>query len=91
MNCLNGYFHDLYSESLGEALLRHATGGAIGAWVSSATTSPDQQTLMNAEALRQLFAGATIGEAVLKAKAATTDKDVRRTFILMGDPTMRLK
>ncbi len=91
MNCLNGYFHDLYSNSLGEVLLRHATGGAIGVWASSATTSADQQTLMNAEALRQIFAGATIGEAVLKAKAATTDKDVRRTFILMGDPTMRLK
>ena len=91
MNCLNGYFHDLYSDSLGEALLRHATGGAIGVWASSATTSPDHQTLMNAEALRHVFAGATIGDALLKAKAAITDKDVRRTFILLGDPTMRLK
>ena len=91
MNCLNGYFHDLYSDSLGEVLLRHATGGAIGVWASSATTSPDQQTLMNAEAVRQVFAGATIGDALLKAKAAVTNKDVRRTFILLGDPTMRLK
>lgn len=91
MNCLNGYFHDLYSDSLGEVLLRNPSGGAIGVWASSALTSPDQQTVMNAEALRHLFAGATLGEAILQAKAKVTDNDVRRTFILLGDPTMRLK
>lgn len=91
MNCLNGYFHDLWSNSLGEALLNNSLGGAIGVWASSAQTSADQQTMMNAEAMRNLFAGATIGESILKAKGAIKDKDVRRTFILLGDPTMRLK
>ncbi|HYR27703.1 MAG TPA: C25 family cysteine peptidase, partial [Thermoanaerobaculia bacterium] len=91
MNCLNGFFHDLYSDSLGEALIRNPQGGAIGAWVGSALTSPSQQTIMNGVAMQNLMAGDRIGDAILKAKAAITDNDVRRTFILLGDPTMKLK
>jgi hypothetical protein len=61
-------------------------------WASSALTSPDQQLLVNLELYRQIFAGApTIGDAILKAKKATTDRDVRRTWILFGDPTMKLR
>jgi hypothetical protein len=33
----------------------------------------------------------TIGQAVAAAKAATSDLDVRRTWILLGDPTTRLQ
>jgi len=93
MNCLNGYFHDLFSESLGEALLKNANGGAIGVWASSALTSPDQQLLVNLELNRQVLGSGSpaIGDAILKAKKATTDRDVRRTWILLGDPTMKLR
>jgi len=31
----------------------------------------------------------TIGRLVLNAKSVTTDNDVRRTWILFGDPAMR--
>jgi len=91
MNCLNGVFHDIWSESVAEGLLKSPNGGAIGVWASSALTSPDQQYLMNAELYRQIFGGTpSIGDAILKAKAATQDRDARRTFILFGDPTLRL-
>jgi hypothetical protein len=33
----------------------------------------------------------TIGEAAARAKTGVTDQDVRRTWILFGDPSMRLK
>jgi len=33
----------------------------------------------------------TLGDAVRQAKSATKDTDVRRTWILLGDPTMKLK
>jgi hypothetical protein len=33
----------------------------------------------------------TIGEAAAKAKTGVLDPDVRRTWILFGDPAMRLK
>ena len=92
MNCLNGYFHDMFTESLVEALQKSPNGGAIGVWASSALTSPDQQLLVNLELYRQIFGGSpTIGDAILKAKKATTDRDVRRTWILFGDPTMKLR
>ncbi|MGZ8731583.1 MAG: C25 family cysteine peptidase [Thermoanaerobaculia bacterium] len=92
MNCLNGYFHDLFTDSLGEALLRNGNGGAIGVWASSALTAPHVQTQMNAELYRQIFSTSMpIGDAVIKAKQSVSDGDVRRTFILFGDPTIRLK
>jgi hypothetical protein len=33
----------------------------------------------------------TLGEAVVKAKSVVADKDARYTWILFGDPTMRLR
>ena len=32
-----------------------------------------------------------VGDAILAAKRATNDRDVRRTFILFGDPPLKLK
>jgi hypothetical protein len=92
MNCLNGMFHDFFQDALGEALLRNGNGGAVGVWASSALTAPHVQTRMNAELFRQIFsAPQPIGDAIRKAKASVTDKDVQRTFILFGDPTMVIK
>lgn len=91
MTCLNGYFHDLYTTSLAESLLLNPDGGAVAVWASSALTEPDPQTVAAGELYRQLFAGARLGDAVLKAKAATTDRDVRNSWILFGDPSMTLK
>ena len=33
----------------------------------------------------------TVGDAVLAAKSGIADSDVRKTFILFGDPLLRLK
>jgi hypothetical protein len=33
----------------------------------------------------------TIGEVMMRAKAAVSNGDVRRTWILLGDPTTRLR
>jgi len=92
MNCLNGYFNDVWSEGLAESLVKNGNGGAIGAWASSALSSPDEQLRVNLELYHQLFGGTsqTIGDAVLKAKRVTNDRDVRMTWILFGDPTLRL-
>jgi hypothetical protein len=48
---------------------------------------------MSLEFLRLLFSGeaGTLGEAAARAKAATDDLDVRRTWILFGDPSLRLR
>jgi hypothetical protein len=94
MTCLNGYFHDPFpTESLAESLLKAEGGGAIAVWASSGLTEPEGQALMNKKLIPLLFDGEsrTLGEATAKAKAATRDQDVRRTWILFGDPTTRLK
>jgi hypothetical protein len=94
MTCLNGLFHDLYSaESLAEALLHAEEGGAVAVWASSGLTLPEGQAVMNQALVRFLFngEGLTLGEAAMAAKAAATDPDVRRTWVLFGDPTTRLR
>ena len=93
MTCLNGFFQTPYVESLAEAILKAEYGGAVAIWTSSGLTVPNEQAPMNQELMRLLFngQGLTLGEAAAQAKAATTDPDVRRSWILFGDPTTKLK
>jgi sorbitol-specific phosphotransferase system component IIA len=92
MTCLNGYFHDVFTESLAAALMKSPNGGAVAVWASSTLTEPYPQFLMNRELLRQLVSTnqLTIGDAIKLAKQATTDINVRRSWILFGDPSMKL-
>jgi hypothetical protein len=98
MTCLNGYFHDPALDSLAEALLNADHGGAVAVWAPSGMTGADNQAIMTQELYRGLFPeGAPsaepprLGEAIARAKAATPDDDIRRTWILFGDPTMQLR
>jgi hypothetical protein len=95
MTCLNGYFHDPVLDSLAEGLMKAEGGGAIAVWASSALTVPSPQAMMNQQMYRALFDASsgnlTIGEATARAKASVSDRDIRRTWILFGDPTTRLK
>lgn len=93
MNCLNGYFQDVYTESLAEALLFSQNGGAVAVWASSGLTSAEPQFQMEQSAVRTLFSspGMTLGDAIQVAKQGIADPDVRRTFLLFGDPLTRLK
>jgi hypothetical protein len=92
MTCLNGYFHDPALDSLAESLLKAENGGAVAVWTSTGMTEPADQSVLNKQLYQLLFTNAmTLGEATARAKAAVTDGDIRRTWILLGDPTMRLK
>jgi hypothetical protein len=95
MTCLNGYFQDAVGESLAESLLKSEGGGAVAVWASAGMTEPGGQSVMNQEIYRQLFnasnAGLTLGEATTRAKAAIDDFDIRRTWVLFGDPTTKLR
>jgi len=92
MTCLNGYFHDLFTESLAEAFQR-APNGAVAVWASSALTSPDAQLPADEALLHALLAGGDIrlGDAVVAAQKSSFTPDIRRTFILFGDPAMRVR
>ena len=93
MTCLNGYFTDPVLDSLAERLLKAENGGAVAVWASAAQCEPSGQAVMNQEFHRLLFGTTpmTIGEAATGAKAAVLDGDIRRSWILFGDPAMRLR
>jgi uncharacterized repeat protein (TIGR01451 family) len=93
MNCLNGFFHDVYTQSLAEALLLSKNGGAVAVWASSGLTSPQPQLLMNQKLTNSLFQqpAPALGDAVKNAKANIDDADARATFILFSDPLLHLR
>ena len=67
--------------------MRNANGGAMAAWASSAMTFADGQASLSQEFYRQVFrTRARLGDAAIRAKATALDGDVRRTWILFGDP-----
>ena len=90
MTCLNGYFHDLFQTSLAESLLMNPNGGAVAVWTSSSLTEPEAQQVMAEELFRRMFT-VRLGDAILAAKAATTNLDVRKSWILFGDPSMKVR
>jgi uncharacterized repeat protein (TIGR01451 family) len=92
MDCLNGFFHDVYAQSLSTALLLAPNGGAVAVWASSGFTTAPPQAAMDQALLRTLAANPTqpLGRSILMSKLNITDPDVRRTWILFGDPAMRV-
>src|SRR5262249_48917737 len=93
MTCLNGYFQDIYGTALAKALMQAPQGGALGVWASSGLTDSAPQAAMNQALITALFGAhpMTLGEAAAWAKPAMSDLDVRRTWILFGDPAIRLQ
>jgi MYXO-CTERM domain-containing protein len=89
LTCLNGFFHDVYTNSLSESLMTTRSGGALAVWASSDLTYPHEQLPLGQAFVRSLLVDSlTLGEAAVKAKA-NASQDHRRTWILFGDPSMR--
>jgi peptidase C25-like protein len=97
MTCLNGEFQHPQLNPLATGLMTAQQGGAIAVWASSGLTRPPPQAILNQQFYNLLFQldrhsrGPRLGDATIRAKAAISDADVRRTWILFGDPSMRLK
>jgi len=94
MTCLNGYYQDPALESLAKSLMKSTCGGAFAVWASSGMTSPGNQLVLNQQMYRLIFdttLNLSLGEATRRAKAAVNDADIRRTWILFGDPSAHLK
>ncbi len=91
-DCLNGLFDDPVLEGLAEVLLKAQNGGAVAAYASSGETIPDGQQDMSVRVFQLLFGSPSmaLGDITKDAKAYTTDLDVRRTWILLGDPSMKI-
>ena len=93
MACFNGFFDDVYQQSLAAAVLESANGGGVAVWASSGLLDPAPQVQMDQQLWRSLNATPSIllGDAIAKAKASITDLDTRRTYILFGDPLLQVR
>ncbi len=94
LTCLNGYFIDPNSNSLAEVLLRNPNGGAVVAWASSGLTTPDIQEVMATRFYNQVGVGSMskMGDFVNDAKTTINfGRDVRLSWVLLGDPTMKIR
>jgi hypothetical protein len=93
MDCLNGYFVAPPIDCISEALMKAPNGGAVASFSSSGLTIPIGQHEMGQQLFSLLYSGPPIalGDATRQAKGATNDLDVRRTWILFGDPTMKIR
>ena len=91
-DCLNGVFNDPVLEGLGETILKAPHGGGVAAYASSGETIPDGQQEMSIRVFQLLFGAQSmaLGDVTKQAKSATNDLDVRRTWILLGDPSMKI-
>lgn len=97
-NCLNGFFAGSQSTvSMAEAWQRPADKGAIAVWATSGVSYPSGHQALLSEFYRTLFDGEpkTLGAATTTAKVETYAQsnlwgEMVETFILFGDPAMRL-
>ena len=94
LTCLNGYFLRTDFDSLSEALLRAPNGGGSAIWASTGKTTPDVQEVLATRFYHQLNVGnmSRLGDLVKDAKQNLNGgRDVRLSWALLGDPTMKIK
>ncbi|HVI06940.1 MAG TPA: C25 family cysteine peptidase, partial [Candidatus Binatia bacterium] len=93
MDCLNGFFQDVYDQPLAVTLMLAENGGAVAVLASSSLNQPAPQTILDKLIAQQAFNSPypALGDAILKAKSGITDIGVRKTYNLLGDPAMQIK
>jgi uncharacterized repeat protein (TIGR01451 family) len=93
MDCLNGFFQDVYDEPLAVTLMLAPNGGAVAVLSSSGLNQAPPQTLLDKLVVQSAMTSPqpALGDAILKAKSGITDLGVRKTYNLLGDPAMQIK
>ena len=93
MDCLNGFFQDVYEEPLAVALMLAPNGGAVAVLASSGLNQAPPQTILDKLIVQAAMNSPqpTLGDAILKAKSGISDLSVRKTYNLLGDPAMQIK
>jgi hypothetical protein len=93
VTCLNGYFVDPTIPSLSENLLKAPNGGAVAAWASSSLSTPQYPEIMSRRFYSQLGVGkiSRLGDLVNDAKTViSAGRDVRLSWVLLGDPALKM-
>ncbi len=96
MNCLNGYFHFPFFDSLSEALVKAEDRGAIAAFSPSGLSLNEPAHRYHEALVRELFEGGhqCLGDAVLAAQSAYAETgafpELLSIYHLLGDPALNL-
>ena len=93
LTCLNGYFLSI-NDGLAEMGLKAPNGGAVAMWASTGKTTPDVQEIMATRFYNRIAVSnmTRMGEYVNDAKQSLVGgRDVRLSWALLGDPTLKLK
>jgi hypothetical protein len=97
LNCLNGYFHFPYFDSLAESLLKAEDKGAIAVIAPSGLGLNENAVRLARLFFQELERGETseIGEIFLRARAGYAreggEPDLLAIYTLFGDPAQRLR
>jgi hypothetical protein len=97
MNCLNGYFHFPYFNSLAEEALKAEGRGAIAAFSPSGLSVNEPAHLFHRALLSEVFNGdhERLGDAVLAAQEAYAASgafpELLSIYHLLGDPALSLR
>jgi hypothetical protein len=97
MNCLNGYFHFPYFNSLSEELLKAQGKGVIAAFSPTGLSLNDPAHLFHKALLDEIVNGShqRLGDAVLAGQAAYAETgafpELLSIYHLLGDPALRLR
>jgi hypothetical protein len=97
LNCLNGYFHFPYFDSLAEALVKADGRGAVAAFSPSGLSLNEPAHLFHKALLAEIHSGRhrRLGDAVLAAQGVYADSgalpELLRIYHLLGDPALSLR
>ncbi|MEZ5425452.1 MAG: C25 family cysteine peptidase [Pyrinomonadaceae bacterium] len=94
LTCLNGYFLIPTLDSLSESILKAPNGGGVAVWSSTGKTTPDVQEVLAKRFYQQISTGTMnrMGDLIKDAKQSVTGgRDVRLSWALLGDPTLKVK
>jgi hypothetical protein len=97
MNCLNGYFHFPYFDSLAEALVKAEGRGALAAFSPSGLSLSAPAQRYHKALLEEILSGrhARLGDAIAAAQAAYAqsgaDPELLSIYHLLGDPALKLR
>jgi uncharacterized repeat protein (TIGR01451 family) len=93
MNCLNGFFQDVYEEPLAVTLILAPNGGAVAVLASSGLNQAAPQIIFDQLIVKNMFSAShpTLGDSILQGKSIINSVAVRETYNLLGDPAMKIK
>ena len=93
LTCLNGHFTLPRFDSIAEKLLFAQNGGGVATWASSTDTTPDYQLTLGTEFYREVGIGdiKRIGDLIADAKTTIPGSDVGYSWVLFGDPMLKVR